>query len=136
MILDKLLQISASQVVTADARSTDVIDLKQDRDIGIGEPMYMIFNIEAVSGTSPTLTITVQTDDNSSFSSASTIATATALAPPVANTQIVVPLPRANERYLSAYYDVGGTSPSVTITAHLSATPPPGWQAYPGAIVS
>ena len=136
MILDKNLQISTAQVVTSTGRSTDVIDLKQDRDIGIGEPMFMIFNITAVSGTSPTLTIAMHTDDNSSFSSAATLVSSASLAPPVANTQIVLVMPRTNERYLSAYYTVGGTSPSITIDAYLSPVPPPGWQSYPGAIVS
>ena len=136
MILDKNLQVSTDQVVTATARSTDVIDLKQDRDIGIGEPMYLIANIKAVSGTSPTLTIALHTDDNSGFSSAVTLASSASLAPPVANSQIVLPVPLTNERYLSAHYTVGGTSPSFTIDAYLSAVPPPGWQAYPGAIVS
>lgn len=136
MILDKLLQLSASQVVTADARSTDVIDLKQNRDLHIGEPMYLVCNIEAVSGTSPTLTINLETDDNAAFSSTAIIASSPALAPPVAGTRVVIPMPIANERYLSAFYDVGGTTPSVTITSHLTATPPPGWQAYPGAIPS
>ncbi len=135
MILDKSLQMSTDQVVTADARSTDVIDLKQDRDIGIGEPMYCVINIKAVSGTSPTLAPSIHTDDNSSFSSAETLASLAA-ATPVANTLIVMPLPRTNQRYLSLYYDVGGTSPSVTIDAYLTATPPPGWQAYTGAILN
>lgn len=135
MILDKLLQVSADQVVTANARSTNVLDLKQDRDIGIGEPMFFVVNVKAVSGTSPTLQVAIHTDDNSSFSSAATLSQ-TAAATPAANSQIVLPLPRSNESYLSLYYTVGGTSPSFTIDAYLTATPPAGWQAYPAAIVS
>jgi hypothetical protein len=135
MILDKNLQVSTDQVVTANARSTDVIDLKQDRDIGIGEPMFCVVNVKAVSGTSPTLQVAIHTDDNSSFSSAATLAQ-TAAAAPAANSLIVIPLPRANERYLSLYYTVGGTSPSFTLDSYLTATPPPGWQAYPGSIPS
>lgn len=134
MILDKLLQVSTAQVVTATAGSTDVLDLKQDRDIGIGEPVYLVTNISAVSGTSPTLVIAIQSDDNSGFSSASVLASSASLAPPVAGQQIVVPLPRTNERYLRANYTVGGTSPSITLDSYFTTNPPPGWQAYPGAI--
>ena len=136
MILDKNLQVSTDQVLTATAASTDVIDLKQDRDVGIGEPMYIVVNIKAVSGTSPTLTITAQTDDNSAFPSAATLVASASLAPPVANTQQVLMFPRSNERYVRLNYTVGGTSPSITVDAYLSAAPPPGWQAYPGEIVN
>lgn len=136
MILDKNLQVSTDQVLTATAASTDVIDLKQDRDVGIGEPMYIVVNIKAVSGTSPTLTITAQTDDNSAFPSAATLVASASLAPPVANTQQVLMFPRSNERYVRLNYTVGGTSPSITVDAYLSAVPPPGWQAYPGEIVN
>lgn len=136
MILDKNLQMSTDQVLTATAASTDTIDLKQDRDIGIGEPMYVIVNIKAVSGTSPTLAIALQTDDNSAFSSPATLFTGATLSPPVANTQQVIPFPRANERHLRLNYTIGGTTPSVTVDAYLTSTPPAGWQAYPGAIVN
>lgn len=135
MILDKNLQVSTAQVLTATAASTDTIDLKQDRDIGIGEPMYVVVNILSVSGTSPTLAIALQTDSTSAFGSAVTIAS-TPAATPVANTQIVIPFPRANNRHLRLNYTVGGTSPSIAIDAYLSAVPPPGWQAYPGATVN
>lgn len=136
MILDNNLQFSTNQTLTATAASTDTIDLKQDRDLGIGEPMYVIVNIGAVSGTSPTLAIAIQTDDNSAFSSPATLLTAPTLSPPVANSQQVLMFPRGNERHLRLNYTVGGTSPSIAVNAYLSAVPPPGWQAYPGAIVS
>lgn len=53
MITDKLLRVSAAQVVTASAVSTDVIDLSQARDIGEGEALYMHFSVDTVvaSGT-------------------------------------------------------------------------------------
>lgn len=135
MILDKNLQVSTDQVVTANARSTDTIDLKQDRDIGIGEPMYLVTTMKAVSGTTPTLQVALHTDDNAAFSSAETLEQSAAIAGAV-GTMIVLTVPRTNQRHLSAFFTVGGTTPSFTIDCYLTATPPPGWQAYPGAIVS
>lgn len=135
MILDKLLQVSTAQVVTATARSTDVIDLKQDRDIGIGDPVFLVVNVTAVSGTSPTLQVAMHTDDNSGFSSAATLVSSAVFSPPTVGQMIVLPMPRTNERYLSAHYTAGGTSPSFTLDAYFTANPPPGWQAYPGAVV-
>ena len=70
MLIDYNLQMSDAQSVTADAASTNVIDLGSDRDIGPGEEMKIALNFDvAMGGSSPTLAVQVQTDDNSSFSS-------------------------------------------------------------------
>lgn len=133
MIFDRNMQVSTSQVVTASGLSTDVLDLKQDRDIGIGQPVFLIANVKAVSGTTPTIQVAIQTADNAAMTSPVTLVSSPSVAA-TANMLIVVPLPRTNLRYLAAYYTVGGTTPSITLDSYFSAEPPPGWQAYPGAI--
>ena len=45
MILDSLLKFSDAQALTATADSTNVIDLSNDRDIGIGEPMALVVTV-------------------------------------------------------------------------------------------
>jgi hypothetical protein len=49
----------------------DVIDLTNVRDIGQGEPLYLVANVDvtATSGGSATLQLTLLTDDNGSLSS-------------------------------------------------------------------
>lgn len=47
MITDALLQLSAAQAVTATAVSTNSIDLGTNRDIGAGEDLYAVFNVDA-----------------------------------------------------------------------------------------
>lgn len=137
MIFDKTLQFSADQALTATAASTDYLDLSSDRDIGPGNPLWLcIASKAAPGGTSPTIAISIETDDNSSFSSA-----VTALAAPVLSaaqfalgTLYVIPWPFTNERFNRVKYTLGGTSPTFTVDAFLTSQPPPNWQAYPDAI--
>jgi hypothetical protein len=49
MITDALLQLSSAQAVTATAVSTNTIDLGQARDIGVGEDLYIVFNVDATA---------------------------------------------------------------------------------------
>lgn len=137
MIIDSLTQVSSSQALTATAASTDVIDLGSDRDIGPGKPMWLVVASEvAPGGTSPTIVISVETDDNSSFSSATTIYTHPSIAGAAfaAGTKVVIPFPWANERYVRAQYTLGGTSPTFTVSAFLTDQEPPSWTSLPDAI--
>ena len=76
MILDRENAFSIQQALTATAVSTDLIDLSQLRQIGFGKNLSLVINVDvAAGGTSPTLQVNVQTDDNSGFSSAATVLT-------------------------------------------------------------
>ena len=67
MYLDAKLLFSDSQTVAA-GPSTNVIDLKDARDIGVGENLYVMVVVEsAITGT---LAIALESDDNDAFSSA------------------------------------------------------------------
>lgn len=131
MILSKQQTFSDAQVATSSAASTNIFDLGATgtvlggpaalvRDIGKGEPVPIDVYVTAASGTSPTLTVAIQVDDNSSFSSATTLHTS----PQVTTTGRVrlfyIP-ETANERYIRLYYTIGGTSPSFTIDAMVVA---------------
>ena len=137
MIFDKTLQFSTDQALTATAASTDHLDLGSDRDVGPGTPLWLVVVSKvAPGGTSPTIAISVETDDNSSFSSA-----ATPLAGPTiagasfgVGVMAVIPWPFTNERYNRVKYTLGGTSPTFTVDAFLTNQPPPNWSAYPDAI--
>ena len=67
MILDRETRFSERQPVTGNATSIDIYDAKQDRDIGIGEPMAISLDSHTVSGSSGTVMASIQTADNSSF---------------------------------------------------------------------
>jgi len=120
MIIDYNLQFSDAQSVTADAASTNIIDLGSDRDIGPGEEMKIALNFDvAMGGSSPTLAVLVQTDDNAAFSSATTVLTSRSIAAAAVGDQLVLGLPDTNERYVRLYYDVGGSSPTMTVSASV-----------------
>lgn len=124
IILDAHNQFSDSQALTATAASTNIIDFGADRNIGIGEKLSAIVNIEVASDFTTgneTYVIGVETDDNSSFSSPAVLSTTTLVGSVAAGTIISIPIPAdlRMERYLRLNYTLGGTTPSVTLSAHL-----------------
>jgi hypothetical protein len=137
MIIDKRLQVATDQALTATAASTDVIDLSADRDIGPGESMWLVVVAKTgLGGTSPTLAVSIETDDNSSFSSAATLLTGPTLAAAafVTGQVIVMPMAMSNERYLRAKFTLGGTSPTATVDAFFTNQEPNIWTAAPDPI--
>jgi hypothetical protein len=111
MLLDAQLLFSDLQALTATANSTNVIDTLAARDIAAGEDLYVVCVVTTttVSAGSSTLTITLETDDNVSFSSATTLYTTSAIAKAtlVAGYRALsFKLPRYTERYLRLVYTV------------------------------
>lgn len=128
MIVDRENAFSQSQALTGTSlvSSTDWIDLSQIRQVGVGEDLYLVLNFEAApGGTTPTITVALQTDDNAAFSSPATVITyMSAVSTPAASTQLVFPLPyQGLERFVRLAYTQGGTSPTTTVSAHIVHTP-------------
>lgn len=125
MIIDSQNLFSDAQALSATGASTNLIDLGAERRIGSGEPMAAVVTVDvALAGTSPTFAVTVQSDDNSGFSSAATVVTSATIsgaANAPAGAKFVVPLPSgfATERYIRLNYTLGGTTPTITVTAFL-----------------
>lgn len=129
MILDGQLQFSDNQSVTVTAVSTNSVDLGPFTNnlnvaIGTGEVLYVfINNPAALVGAGATVTVTLETDDNSAFSSPTvvqTLGTFGALA--VAGTVIVARLAAVVnfERFIQLRYTVaGGTLASSQFDAHI-----------------
>lgn len=124
MILDAQNQYSDAQAFTSTAASTNYIDHGSDRNLGVGEPMavLVVLDVAADDGNSDeTYSVAVQVDDNSSFSSATTLGTITITRGDAAGTKYVYVIPKSTsfEQYSRLYATLGGTSPSVTFTAQL-----------------
>lgn len=124
MILDAFHEFSDGQALTATAASTNVIDLSIDRNIGIGEPMAVLLLVDVAADDTngdETYVADIETDDNDSFSSATTIASMTITRGDAAGTRYVAFIPKSQsaEQYLRLNYTLGGTSPSVTVSAYL-----------------
>jgi hypothetical protein len=92
MIIDRELMFSNAQAVTAAAASTDLIDLAPlglaasaggsptnlGRNLGVGQETYIWVSVDVAmtdTGSDSTITVDLQTDDNSGFASAATVAT-------------------------------------------------------------
>jgi hypothetical protein len=108
--------------------------------MGVGSPLWIVFSVDVAADITTgdeTYILKVQTDDNDAFSSATDLISATILAAALpAGAQHVFALPYNNERFLRAYYDVGGTTPTITISAWLTSEMPRKWAAYPNAVGS
>ena len=124
---------SEAQAITATEASTNIIDLGATgtvlnapaalvRDIGPGEPIEIRIQLTvAAGGTSPTLVVTLEVDDNTGFSSTKIVGTSATITDGTAG-QVVsihwVPT-GTDERYLRLLYTTAGTNPTHTITAGI-----------------
>lgn len=128
MIFDVTTLLSNAQPITATAPSTNTIDLGQPgtvfgaaqalvRDVGKGKPIPFRLQVVQSFNTLTSLTFTLETDDNSGFSSPKIVWTSGAvpLASLVAGyVRDLEYLPRGvDERYLRMNYTVAGTPPTL-----------------------
>lgn len=139
MLLDALLQFSDSQALTATALSTNVIDTGSvDRNLGQGEAMGVVINVE-VSADQTTgdedYMFDVETASDAGLTTARKLLgrrifeSGTPAAPLedadllVAGFRFVIPLPPGalgeSERYIGLRYTLAGTTPTITVSAHL-----------------
>lgn len=138
MILDSQQMFSDSQAITADAVGTNVIDLSQDRSIGTGEPMAVVFVVEVAADQTTgdedyTFDVEYASDAAQTtgrqligrrvFESGTPTAPAQDADLLVAGFKFAIPIPPTalseSERYLGIRYDVTGTTPTITCSAYL-----------------
>ena len=134
MILDSQTLFSNAQAITADAGSTNQIDLSPratgvTRSIGAGNQVPIMIQVVETFNNLTSLAVSLQVDEDSAFGSPTTVATTAAipLASLVAGYLFNLDyIPRGtNERYVRLYYDVTGTAPTAgKITAGISLSGP------------
>lgn len=114
-IIDRYLQVSVAQAVTATAPSTDVIDAGATknpaigRDIGAGTALYMEFTVPVAPAASGAATVTFSVQDsadNSTFVDVICSAPFPITSLP-AGKRVYLPLPPGLRRYIRANYTVG-----------------------------
>lgn len=140
MIFDNTLLFSKAQVVTADAASTNIIDLRTlgtpyghaaalKRDLGIGKKIPLLVQVVEAFNTLTSLGIQLQGSVDEAFTSPIVIASETKLlAALTLGAQFNIDfLPRGTSyRYIRMYYDVTGTAPTLgKITAGIVAAVQP-----------
>lgn len=138
MIFDKETMFCEDQAVTADAASTNIIDLGATgtpygsgsiplvRDIGTGMcKIPLVVSVSAAFNNATSLKVALQTDDNAGFASATEISSRTYLLAELDGG--ILPYPDTfpegtNQRYVRLFFDVTGTAPTTgTITAGVVA---------------
>lgn len=138
MILDAQLQFSNAQALTATAVATNVIDLGADRSIGSGEPMAVMFTVvvaadqttgdedytfELEYSSDAAQTTEVQQHGRLKFESGTPDAPFLDADLLVAGFKFCIPLAPAalsqTGRYLGVRYTLAGTTPTITVSAHL-----------------
>ena len=135
MITSAQQTFSDKQAITGSAASTNYIDLgdtgtpprgnKLARDIGKGQPVHLEAQVTTDFATLTSLTIAVQVDDNTSFSSPKTVSSETIVAADlVAGKNLAMQfVPNGvDQRYVRIYYTVGGSNATAgNIWAGISA---------------
>jgi hypothetical protein len=126
MILDAQQKFSDAQALTATAASTNVIDLVSARKLFAGEDLVVVLSVDVaadVADANETYAFALQTDDNSAFSSPTELASRTiagSLLTLGSKHTIPVPMEKDVEQYIRLNYTLGGTTPSVTVSAFLA----------------
>lgn len=128
MIMDVQNRFSSAQAITATAASADIIDLGiAGRSVGTGEDVYLVVQVVSAftdTGNDSTVTVTLETDDNTGMSSAATLLTVgTFAALSAVGSRLIVRLPisAAYERYIGLRYTVaGGNLTTGAVTAFLT----------------
>lgn len=131
MFLDALLLVSDAQAVSADAVSTNTIDLGNPtvkNRIGTGEPVAFLITVDvSADGTTgdETYAFEVISSASSNLSSPTVLNrrafTAGQHTQLTAGTRLLLDVPGGTptQRFLGLNYDVGGTTPTITVTAAL-----------------
>ena len=136
-MLDAQSMFSNAQAITASAASTNYFDqgapgtppyaaAPLGQDLGAGNAIPIVVEVTTDFATLTSLKVAVEVDDNTSFSSATTVMETEAIpaASLVAGYRFSlngVPL-GTNERYIRLYYTVGGSNATAgAVTAHMGA---------------
>lgn len=148
MFMDADLVFSDAQAVTAAAASTNYYDTgplysgNTGRDLGVIDDLLVSITVDVAmtdGSSDSTLTVDLQTDDNTSFSSAATVATLMTIpAVSAAGSKFFAKLPLAPavpyERYVRVYFTPNNgnlTTGSFTVAIVADAD---SWRSYASAV--
>jgi Na+-transporting NADH:ubiquinone oxidoreductase subunit NqrD len=130
LIIDKLLEISTAQAFTdTSGASEDFIDSLAAGD-AYGNELWFVVRVDTAFADGTSLAFELQCDDNTSFTSAKTLAASgTILVAALTADTIVwkVKVPVGVERYIRGYVTVAGTHSAGTLDMFFTPDIPVGW---------
>ncbi|MFV0602031.1 MAG: Bbp16 family capsid cement protein [Brachymonas sp.] len=109
MIIDKLLQVSSKQAVTASAASTDVIDFGQaNPNTGMDDRSHMVITVDEAAAASGAATVKFSVQDSADNSTFADVVATSAIGKAAlgAGQQVVLPMPTKLRRYCRVNYTV------------------------------
>lgn len=146
MILDERTEFCDADTLTTTTGTNnegDIIDLSVARDIGNGQPVYVVFQVDTAvtSAGAATVAFQIVSDGTSTIATDGTqtihyTSRAVPKAELVAGFTMVVPLPLEDpdyERYLGVQAVVGTAALTAGAINAFLTLDPHGWQAYPDA---
>lgn len=110
MYIDKALQVSNEQAVTATAVSTDVIDFGQvNPNSGLSDQLTMAITVDETAAAAGAATVTFSVQDSADNATFADVAATAAIgkATLVAGAQVLIPMPLQHRRYVRVNYTVG-----------------------------
>lgn len=126
MLLDAQTLLWDAAALTSDAASTNTYDSgAAGNEIAAGEPLALLLTVDVAADATTgdeTYEFQVIQSANANLSSPDIlIARTIAAASLSAGSQHVIPIPPGakTKRYLGAYYNGGGTTPTITVTAAI-----------------
>ena len=126
MRIDVQQRMSNRQALAATGNSTDTLDLGNNKNAGVGEPMAVEIRVDVApddGANNETYQATLEADNDSAFGSKTEIASVNIPRTAKVGDRFVIFLPKTfdeNFRYYRMAYALGGTTPSITVTAFLS----------------
>ena len=124
MIIDSLLLFSDAQAVTSAAGSTNTIDMSEVRDIGNGEPLYIVVTVDVATDAGKTVAVALEGDSTTTFTPDGTVTMFTMAAATAAGTVFVYTLQPGSDplqyRYLRLLYTPSSALTDGTFTAFLT----------------
>lgn len=127
MYVDKLLEFCDSQAFTASAESESVVDTQVLRDLGIGEPLFIVVQVSVALGATHAQTWKLQGDADNSWGGTDIFTIGAFAGSAAVGTKIIGALPPAATyfRYLRLY-NTHASSSTGSFDAFI--TPLPGVQ--------
>lgn len=126
MIIDAQNLLWDAAALTSDAASTNSYDSgAAGNDISIGEPLALVITVDVAADfttADETYEFQVIQSANANLSSPDILIARTVLAATlVAGARVVIPIPPGSKtkRYLGGYFNGGGTTPTITVTAFI-----------------
>lgn len=124
MYVDAFNLYSDAQVVTATAASTNCIDHGAARDFGTGREVYVVVLVDVAmtdGSSDTTIAVTVETDDNEAFSTATVVQTIGTFAALSAIGTVITGRVAINERFSRLRYTAAnGNLTTGSFTAFLT----------------